>query len=550
MTRMTIALGQMDVRPGQPDDNLERARALARQAHEARADLLLLPELWLHGYNLERAAEWAAPLDEGGFATMRSMAREFHLYLAGSLLEQHASGVSNTAVLYAPDGSLLGAYRKIHLFRMMEEPRYLAPGDHLTLCPTPWGPVGLTICYDLRFPEPFRTLALAGAVLFLLPAQWPIRRIEAWGILARARAVENELFVATCNRAGVEGDVVFPGRSAVIDPWGRVLVEGDDQEGLLVACADLREMTKARRYLTVYQDRRPEAYRVVEMEGHEGAGTRRQEDTGKRERRDRGKVLEVAIEIAHEAGALVRQGFGQAQQVAFKSANNPVTATDTAAERLIRTRLHQAFPSHRFLAEESGGDDWRADGPPIWVVDPLDGTVNFAHNFPHVGISLALVEQGEPVVGVIYDPLRDETFTAIAGEGAWLNGAPIHVTGVARLADAFLATGFSYDRGADLDDSLAYFVRFMHRSQGVRRAGAATLDLAHVACGRFDGFWEQRLSPWDVAAGILLIREAGGVVSDFAGEQATIGSRSIVAANPILHGEMMGVINETRADRQ
>lgn len=539
MTVMTIALGQMDVRPGQPDDNLARARALAQQAHQAGADLLLLPELWLHGYNLERAAEWAAPLGEGGFATMRSLAREFHLYLAGSLLEQHSGGVSNTAALYSPDGNLLGAYRKVHLFRLMEEPRYLAPGDHLTLCPTPWGSVGLAICYDLRFPEPFRLLALAGAVLFLAPAQWPSRRIEAWSVLARARAAENEIFVATCNRAGVEGDVVFPGRSAVIDPWGRALVEGDDQEGLLVARADLREVNKARRYLTVYQDRRPEAYRVVGMrEGEGGARTRG--------RGDAERVLEVAVGIAHEAGALVRQGFGKAQRVAFKGVNNPVTATDTAAERLIRARLHEAFPTHRFLAEEGGGDDWRVNGSLIWVVDPLDGTVNFAHNFPHVGISLAMVENGEPVVGVIYDPLRDETFAAIAGRGAWLNGEPIHVTDVAHLADAFLATGFSYDRGPALDDSLAYFARLIHLSQAVRRAGAAVLDLAHVACGRFDGFWEQRLSPWDVAAGLLLVREAGGVVTDFAGEQANPGSRSVVAANPLLHAEMLQVIRQVR----
>jgi predicted amidohydrolase len=261
-SRLTIALGQMDVPVSQPEVTLARARALAAEAHQAGADFLLLPELWLHGYDLERAAEWATPLGEGGFATMAALAREFGLYLAGSLLEQQADSTFNTAVLYGPDGSLLGAYRKVHLFRLMQEPQYLAPGDRATLCPTPWGPVGLAICYDLRFPELFRTMALAGAVLFLIPAQWPIRRIEAWSLLARARAVENELFVATCNRVGSDGSAVFPGRSAVVDPWGRVLVEGDDQEGLLMAHADLREMRKARRYLTVFKDRRPEAYRV------------------------------------------------------------------------------------------------------------------------------------------------------------------------------------------------------------------------------------------------------------------------------------------------
>jgi omega-amidase len=170
--------------------------------------------------------------------------------------------VSNTAVLYAPDGALLGGYRKIHLFRLMQEPRYLTPGDRATLCPTPWGPTGLAICYDLRFPELFRAMALAGAVLFLVLAQWPVQRVEAWLLLARARAVENELIVAACNRVGNDGQVVFPGRSCVVDPWGNALVEGDDQERLLIARADLREIRKARRYITVYEDRRPDAYRV------------------------------------------------------------------------------------------------------------------------------------------------------------------------------------------------------------------------------------------------------------------------------------------------
>jgi len=274
---LTIALAQMDIAIGQPEANLARVRDFAAQAQEAGADLLLLPELWLHGYDLERAEKWAAPLGEGGFAHMAALAREFGLYLAGSLLEQHADtdsgepgrAVSNTAVLYAPDGTLLGAYRKVHLFRLMQEHRYLVPGDHATLCPTPWGPVGLAICYDLRFPELFRAMALAGAILFLVPAQWPVRRIEAWLLLARARAVENELIVAACNRVGNDGQVIFPGRSCLVDPWGNALAEGDDQERLLVAQVNLREVRKARRYLTVYQDRRPDAYHVEPASSNE-----------------------------------------------------------------------------------------------------------------------------------------------------------------------------------------------------------------------------------------------------------------------------------------
>jgi omega-amidase len=263
---LAIALAQMNVHSGQPEANLARARDFAAQAREAGADLLLLPELWLHGYDVARAEEWAAPVGEGGFAQMAALAREYGLYLAGTLLERHAGGVSNTAVLYRQDGALVGAYRKIHLFRLMQEHRYLVPGDRAVLFPTLWGPVGIPICYDLRFPELFRAMALAVAKLFLVPAQWPAARLEAWLTLARARAIENELFVAACNRVGLEEEVVFPGRSCVVGPLGQVLAEGDDQEQLLVAQLDFHEVEAARRYLPVYDDRRPEAYRAELIE--------------------------------------------------------------------------------------------------------------------------------------------------------------------------------------------------------------------------------------------------------------------------------------------
>jgi predicted amidohydrolase len=268
MTEMTltIALAQMDIKVGREEDNLDRARTFATRARRADADLLLLPELWLHGYDLERADRWAASLGSGGFAQMSALAREFGLYLAGTLLERHAGGISNTAALYAPDGALVGSYRKVHLFRLMQEHRYLVPGDRAVLFPTPWGPVGIPICYDLRFPELLRAMALAGAVVLLIPAQWPTVRLEAWLTLARARAIENELFVAACNRVGVEGDVVFPGHSCIVGPLGQVLAEGDDQEQLLIAQIDLREVEMARRYLPVYDDRRPGVYRVNQID--------------------------------------------------------------------------------------------------------------------------------------------------------------------------------------------------------------------------------------------------------------------------------------------
>ncbi len=256
------------------------------------------------------------------------------------------------------------------------------------------------------------------------------------------------------------------------------------------------------------------------------------------------EALRVAVEVAHEAGALLRERFGHVQRVAFKGEVNPVTEADAEAEALILARLRGAFPDHRFLAEEGGGDEWREPGPPIWLVDPLDGTNNFAHGFPHIAVSLALVDRGEPVVGVIYDPLRDETFAACAGGGATLNGEPIRVSQVRRLADAFLATGFPYDRRTAPDNNVARLDHFLRRSQGVRRAGTASLDLAYVACGRFDGFWEIRLKPWDVAAGVLLVREAGGRATDFAGTPDCLSGEEIVASNGLIHDEMLRVIRE------
>jgi len=256
-------------------------------------------------------------------------------------------------------------------------------------------------------------------------------------------------------------------------------------------------------------------------------------------------LLARAIGIAQDAGRIVSRDFPQAaiSDVVFKGEVNPVTSTDTAAEALILDRLSTHFPDHRVLAEEAGGEDWRDPGPPIWLIDPLDGTNNFAHGFPHIGVSLALVDDRQPMLGVIHDPLRRETFSATRGGGAYLNGEPLSVTRVQHLADSFLATGFPYDRRAAPDNNVERLDHFLRRSQGVRRAGAAVLDLAYVACGRFDGFWEIRLSPWDVAAGILIVREAGGVVSDFSGGGECLSGAEIVASNGRIHEQMLQVIH-------
>jgi myo-inositol-1(or 4)-monophosphatase len=258
---------------------------------------------------------------------------------------------------------------------------------------------------------------------------------------------------------------------------------------------------------------------------------------------DYAAILQVAKEIAQDAGRMVRDAFPRTamRRVEYKGPVNPVTEIDLQAEELIVTRLREEFPSHRILAEEGGGDEWRAAGPPIWLVDPLDGTNNLSHGFPHVGISLGLLEEGTPVVGVVHDPLRDETFTARAGGGASLNGEPIAVSDVAELAQAFLATGFPYDRTTAPDNNVERLGRFLRSSQGVRRAGAAVLDLSYVACGRLDGFWEIRLNPWDVAAGILIVREAGGTVTDGNGAPDCVSGRFVVASNGHIHQRMLQV---------
>jgi myo-inositol-1(or 4)-monophosphatase len=276
-------------------------------------------------------------------------------------------------------------------------------------------------------------------------------------------------------------------------------------------------------------------------------------------------ILQTAVSIAHEAGAVVRDSFPRTvlDHIGFKGAVNPVTETDTAVEALIIARLRAAFPGHCILAEEGGGDEGlldmlqapgdisgdgdASDGQAIWLIDPLDGTNNFAHGFPCVGLSLALLAAGQPVVGVIYDPLRGETFAATAGGGATLDGQPIYVSGTDHLGNAFLATGFPYDRRTAPDNNAERLDHFLRRSLGVRRAGSAVLDLAYVACGRLDGFWEIRLKPWDVTAGVLLVREAGGCVTNFEGGPDCLSGEFIVASNGHVHAEMLRVIREGAA---
>jgi myo-inositol-1(or 4)-monophosphatase len=250
-------------------------------------------------------------------------------------------------------------------------------------------------------------------------------------------------------------------------------------------------------------------------------------------------ALEVARSSALEAGKLLMRHFGRlgAGDVASKTvARDLVTAADLASERLIVSRLRQAFPGHAIEAEEETRDAGDPRAGPRWFLDPLDGTINFVHGLPAFAVSLALYEGGVPEVGVVHAPRLSETFWAVRGGGAFLDGKPIRASATAELADAILATGFPYRRGELAHDNLENFARFYREVRGLRRLGSAALDLAYTAAGRFDGYWELHLAPHDVAAGALLVREAGGVVVDADGGEDWLRGGHIVAAGPRLVG--------------
>lgn len=264
------------------------------------------------------------------------------------------------------------------------------------------------------------------------------------------------------------------------------------------------------------------------------------------------QTLLYAVETAKAAGALLREGVRQKKQVERKSsAVDLITEYDKRAESLIVERLRAAFPSHHLVTEEGTPNSSNpTDGTePTWYVDPLDGTNNFVHSFPFFAVSLALYAEGRPLLGVIYDPLRNECFRATRGSGAYLDtgGGPLLRLGVSqetRLLDSLLATGFPYDRHTN-DTNLAEAAAFLKRSGGVRRAGAAALDLAYVAAGRLDGYWEYRLHSWDVAAGVLLVAEAGGWVTDISGRPLQLTPEvSLVASNGRIHAAMLDVLVE------
>ena len=258
-------------------------------------------------------------------------------------------------------------------------------------------------------------------------------------------------------------------------------------------------------------------------------------------------LIEQAAGIAREAGALLREYFARGVETEYKGDVDLVTVADRAAEKLIRTRLGEVFPEHGIFGEE--GTRERLEREYRWYVDPLDGTTNFAHGFPQFCVSMGLEhrsaglkpeEDGMLLAGVIYDPLRDELFAAERGSGATLNGRPIRVSRNAELAESLVATGFP-SRKRHASPNIHFYQEFTLRSHGVRRAGSAALDLAYIAAGRMDAFWEFNLNPWDTAAGFLLVLEAGGRVTDFGGGAFKLDSHEVLASNGLIHDEMVGV---------
>jgi myo-inositol-1(or 4)-monophosphatase len=248
--------------------------------------------------------------------------------------------------------------------------------------------------------------------------------------------------------------------------------------------------------------------------------------------------LEVAIETAREAGDILLAEFDRPVKISYKGEVDIVTQADKRSEQAIVARLRTHFPKHAIVAEEGGGSE--SESPFRWHVDPLDGTTNFAHGYPCFCVSIGLEEGGELIAGVIYQPVSGELFTAAKGEGAYLNQKKIHVSPIETLATSLLATGFPSVKRSQ-NANIHYYWDFTMRSHGVRRDGSAAMDLAAVACGRFEGFWEFGLHSWDTAAGVLLVQEAGGVVSQFDGRPYHLGDRELLASNGKVHSEMKDV---------
>jgi predicted amidohydrolase len=257
---LTLALAQIDLTLGDTSRNLHTARTYIAHAKAHGADVVVLPELWASAYDLEHASIHAAALDQGLFATVADLAREYAIAIVGSLLEMREGKIYNTATFHDARGNRLGLYRKVHLVPMLDEDKFLTAGEDAEVFDTPFGKCALAICYDLRFPELWRHYALAGARLIFIPAEWPHKRIAHWCALLPARAIENQMFIAACNRVGTSKGETFGGNSMIVDPWGDLLIHADACEQLCLARINLDVVDEVRARVPVFRDRRAEVY--------------------------------------------------------------------------------------------------------------------------------------------------------------------------------------------------------------------------------------------------------------------------------------------------
>lgn len=254
--------------------------------------------------------------------------------------------------------------------------------------------------------------------------------------------------------------------------------------------------------------------------------------------------ISVAEKAAREAGELLRTNLGKVKEITLKGKNSLVTEVDRLSEEIIVECIKRSFPSHDIFAEESGRRSTSSEY--VWIIDPLDGTTNYAHGYPFFSVSIALEVGGELKAGVVYDPVKDEMFSAELGRGAFMNGEEIRVSASSRLDESHLVTGFVHDDAGMVEENLRHFSDFIWRARAVRRDGSAALDLCYVACGRFDGFWELGLNPWDTAAGVLIVEESGGRVTDFTGDDYSIYVKEMLASNSVIHSEMIDVLSSGR----
>lgn len=257
--------------------------------------------------------------------------------------------------------------------------------------------------------------------------------------------------------------------------------------------------------------------------------------------------LKVAEKAAREAGKVLIDHLGKVKEVEYKAKNSLLTEVDKLSEGLIIEIIKSNFPSHDFFAEESGRD--KKTSSHVWIIDPLDGTTNYAHTYPVFSVSIALEIEGVIRLGIVYDPVRKELFSAELGKGAYLNQDEIKISAATTVEEGLLCTGFTHEKEWMVDENLRHFENFIRRSRAVRRDGSAALDLCYVACGRYDGFWELGLHAWDTAAGLLILKEARGRITDFSNSEFTIYGEEVLATNGIIHDEMISILSLGRGQR-